>query len=104
MGAAPLGFEPAAFLFAQLQSGAVVDRRLAERTLAAALSRKLVLRLIAGIKKPSRLQADGSRVVELCAVGLPFLPVPDESEPRQVVPNALRELLRGAFQVGVVEP
>ncbi len=101
---APLGFEPAALLFAQLQRGAIVDRWLAERALAATLAGKFVLGLIAGIKKPSRLQTAGSRIVELRAIGLPFLPVPGESEPQQIVTNALRELVRRAFQVGVVEP
>src|SRR6478736_4862714 len=101
---APFRFELGPVSFGESERGAIVDRRLSPRELALPLQLQLILSLIGRIEPSVLFQLFDRGVIEREAVRLFHLLVPVESEPCQVLADAVSKFLRGTFAVGVVEP
>ena len=100
---AAFAFEPRAVGIAELERGAVVDRRAALREQALALELQLLGRLVAGIEPADRDQPVAGGVVVRQPVGLPLLARPIEAQPGKVALDRRFVLGLAALPVGVVE-
>ena len=103
MRPAAFAFEPRAIGVAELERGAVVDRRAALRQQALALELELLRRLVAGIEAADGDQPVAGRVVVRQPVHLPLLARPIEAEPGKVALDRGFVLGLAALPVGVVE-
>ena len=95
--------EAAAFVLAQVQRGAVIDRRPAARQLPLALVFQLLRRLVGRIEAAGRAQPLARRLVGGEPLRLPGAAIPVQPEPSQVLLDGVRELVARAFAIGVVD-
>ena len=100
---AALRFERGAVGVGELERGAVVDRRLAERLLALAPPVELFGRLVGGIEPARPLQRLGRRFVERHPLRLAAFQVGDDSEPGEVGLDRIGVFAPRPLEVGVVE-
>ena len=100
---AALGFERGALGVGQLERGAIVDRRTAERLLALAPAVELLGRLVGGIEPARALQRLGRRFVKRHPLRLAAFQVGDDSEPGEVGLDRVGVFAPRPLEVGVVE-
>ena len=103
MRLAPFRLQPGAFLIAEGERGAVIDRRQATRELALALELQLVRRLVAGIEPPYFTQPLRHRVIKRETLRLPHGDVGHDAEPGEIGSDRRRVFLTGALQIRIVE-
>ena len=88
---------------AELQRGAIVDRRQPAPEQHLTLEIELLRGLIGGIDAPRRAQFGKALLVQCAALGLAHLAVGGEAEPDEIVADRLREGLGRALGIGIVE-
>ena len=103
MRLAALSLERGALGVGQLERGAIVDRRAAERLLALAPAVELLGRLVGGIEPARPLQRLGRRFVKRHPFRLAAFQVGDDSEPGEVGLDRVGVFAPRPLEVGVVE-
>src|SRR5690606_21457491 len=87
----------------ELQGGAAVERRHADRELALAPAIQLLLRLVARIEAPFGLQLLGRLLVACDPRRLALLAIPLEAEPFEIRPYRLGERRCRSLRIGIVK-
>src|SRR5689334_18735402 len=103
MRLAALRFQGLALVGAEVERGAVIDRRPARRLRDLALALQFILGLIRWVKQAGALQLLRRPLISVEARRLIGALVPFEAEPGQIIFNALLEFLGGAREIGVVD-
>src|SRR5690606_1693025 len=89
---------------AQVQGGTVIDRRLAQEPRPGALAVELLLGFVTRIEPAGDDQPVTSGGIKLGAIGLPDQLVGDNTQPGEILFDAIGKLTGGARLIGVVHP